>query len=148
MARSLVFMNYPLRHHPINDRNSLAVSSYDTTMEAMARRSGEAGRVENIVALTGKFEFRKTFWGKVMLRVEEDVKPFWQSKPRRRWRDAMLMDLAAPEMRHLIDMGRKTWLRPAAPLKPPPASEQPEVSTPADVVAESAPQNDQMRTTH
>src|SRR5918999_1836450 len=27
MARGLVFMNYPLRHHPINDWNSLTVSS-------------------------------------------------------------------------------------------------------------------------
>ena len=46
------------------------------------------------MAVTGHFEFRKTFWGKLVLRVEEEVKPFWQSKPKRRWRDAALMDLA------------------------------------------------------
>ena len=65
------------------------------------------------MALTGKFEFRKTLWGKIVLRVEEEVKPFWsRSKPKRRWRDATLMDLAAPEMRSLIDKGLKPWTRP------------------------------------
>ena len=67
------------------------------------------------MALTGKFDFRKTLWGKLVLRVEEEVKPFWsRSKPevlKRRWRDATLMDLAAPEMRCLIDMGLKPWTR-------------------------------------
>lgn len=66
------------------------------------------------MALTGKFQFRKTAWGKVVLQVEEEVKPLWRrSKPgpvKRRWRDARLMDLAAPEMRHLIDIGRKARL--------------------------------------
>lgn len=68
------------------------------------------------MALTGNFEFRKTFWGKIVLRVEDEVKPFWsRSKPgvlKRRWRDATLMDLAAPEMRYLIDSGLKPWARP------------------------------------
>jgi hypothetical protein len=40
------------------------------------------------MGVTGQFEFRKTLWGKLVLRVEEEVKPFWQSKPKRRWRDA------------------------------------------------------------
>lgn len=60
------------------------------------------------MALTGKFCFRKTWRGKIVLQVEEEVKPFWRrSKPgplKWRWRDATLMDLAAPEMRHLIDL--------------------------------------------
>jgi hypothetical protein len=67
------------------------------------------------VGLTGKFKFRKSLWGKIVLEMEEEVKPFWsRSKPglvKRRWRDATLMDLAAPEMRHLIDMRYKPWLR-------------------------------------
>ena len=65
------------------------------------------------MALTGKFRFRKTLWGRIALQLEEEVKPFW-SKPgalKRRWRDATLMDLAAPEMRCLIDMGLKPWTR-------------------------------------
>ena len=65
--------------------------------------------------LTGKFDFRKTVWGKIVLRVEEEVKPFWsRSKPdarKRRWRDASLMDLAAPEMRTLIDLRFRPHLR-------------------------------------
>ena len=66
------------------------------------------------MGLTGKFKFRKKLWGKLVLQVEEEVKPFWsRSKPevlKRRWRDATLMDLAAPEMRHLIDMRFKPYL--------------------------------------
>src|SRR4051812_36918377 len=82
------------------------------------------------MGVTGQFEFRKTLWGKLVLRVEEEVKPFWQSKPKRRWRDATPMDLAAPELRHLIDIGRKS--RPASLLSP---HKEPEPGAPADVVA-------------
>ena len=67
------------------------------------------------MGLTGKFKFRKTLWGKIVLQVEEEVKPFWsRSKPaalKRRWRDASLMDLAAPEMRTLIDLRFRPHLR-------------------------------------
>ena len=67
------------------------------------------------MGLTGKFQFRKTLWGKTVLQIEEEVKPFWsRSKPdtlKRRWRDATLMDLAAPEMRTLIDMRFRPHLR-------------------------------------
>jgi len=58
------------------------------------------------MGLTGKFQFRKSLWGKVVLQVEEDVKPLWSNTGalKRRWRDATLMDLAAPQMRPLIDM--------------------------------------------
>ncbi len=68
------------------------------------------------MALTGKFAFRKTVWGKVVLRVEEEVKPLWRrsnnpSPLKRRWRDATLMDLAAPEMRPLIDLRFKPHFR-------------------------------------
>ena len=65
------------------------------------------------MALTGKFDFRKTVWGKIVLRVEEEVKPFWSKAGarKRRWRNATLMDLAAPEMRTLIDLRFKPYLR-------------------------------------
>ena len=60
------------------------------------------------MALTGKFTFRKSLRGKIILQVEEELKALWrrsgQSPLRRRWRDATLMDLAAPELRGLIDL--------------------------------------------
>src|SRR3954454_1650512 len=70
---------------------------------------------ERAMALTGKFKFRKALWGKIVLQIEEEVKPFWsRSKPpalQRRWRDTTLMDLAAPEMRTLIDIRLRPHLR-------------------------------------
>ena len=61
------------------------------------------------VALTGRFNFRKTLTGKVVLQLEEDVKAWWPSRKRtkRRWRDANLMDLARPELRPLIDLRQR-----------------------------------------
>jgi hypothetical protein len=66
---------------------------------------------ESAMALTGKFKHRKALWGRIVLQVEEEVKPFWSRSTKPRWRDATLMDLAAPEMRCLIDMGLKPWTR-------------------------------------
>ena len=65
------------------------------------------------MALTGKFDLRKTLWGKIVLRVEEEVKPIWSKAGalKRRWRDATLMDLTAPEMRTLIDLRFRPHLR-------------------------------------
>src|SRR4051794_33367235 len=65
--------------------------------------------MEADVALTGRFNFRKTLTGKVVLQLEEDVKAWWPSRKRtkRRWRDANLMDLARPELRPLIDLRAK-----------------------------------------
>ena len=66
------------------------------------------------MALTGRFQFRKSFWGRIVLQLEEEVKPLWsRSKPnalKRRWRDAKLMDLADPALRPLIDMRSKPHL--------------------------------------
>jgi hypothetical protein len=60
------------------------------------------------VALTGRFSFRKTFTGKCVLQLEEDVRAWWPRKSmKRRWRDANLMDLARPELRPLIDLRSK-----------------------------------------
>ena len=75
------------------------------------------------MALTGRFKFRKTLWGKTVLQLEEEVKPLWSgSKPnalKRRWRDAKLMDLADPALRPLIDMRFKPhlWARSASGLE-------------------------------
>ena len=91
------------------------------------------------MALTGKFAFRKTVWGKVVLQIEEETKPFWSKSGalKRRWRDATFMDLAAPEMRHLIDMGHKPWSRPVSPPSPRMGSEPQRAAVTAPV--EGAP---------
>ncbi len=60
------------------------------------------------MGLTGRFDFRRKWTGKIVLRVEEEVRAFWsrsgEHKVKRRWRDATLMDLAAPELRPLMDL--------------------------------------------
>jgi hypothetical protein len=59
--------------------------------------------------LTGRFNFRRTLTGRIVLQVEEDTL-LWLSrkgKTRRRYRDANVMDLAKPEMRALIDLRNK-----------------------------------------
>ena len=33
------------------------------------------------MGLTGKYRFRKSLWGKIVLQVEEEVKPFWSKGP-------------------------------------------------------------------
>jgi hypothetical protein len=74
------------------------------------------------MGLTGKFRFRKSFWGRIVLQVEEEVRSFWsRSKPgalKQRWRDATLMDLAAPEMRPLMDLRFRPHLRPQSSFAP------------------------------
>ena len=51
------------------------------------------------MALTGRFNFRRSWFGKLMLKVEDEVEPvFWsERKPlKRHWRRATLIDLAQP----------------------------------------------------
>jgi hypothetical protein len=63
------------------------------------------------MTLTGRFMFRRSTMGHIVLVIEEDVRNTWRlsrkNPTRRRWRDANLMDLAAPEMRALIDLRHK-----------------------------------------
>ena len=66
------------------------------------------------MSLTGRFNLRKTFSGRIILQVEEEKKSFWsffakELKLRRRWRDATMMDLAAVELRPLMDMRDRTY---------------------------------------
>ena len=61
------------------------------------------------MALTGRFNLRKTLTGRIVLQVEEEVTGFWSrmtggTKLHRRWRDANVLDLAAPELRSLVDL--------------------------------------------
>ena len=60
------------------------------------------------MALTGRFNFRKTFTGRLRLQVEYEGASLWgfligKTTACRRWRDATVLDLAAPELRTLID---------------------------------------------
>ena len=61
--------------------------------------------------LTGRFDFRKSLFGKLVLLVEEDVATYFarlrKRSTKRRWRRANVMDLAAPVMRPLIDLRSK-----------------------------------------
>jgi hypothetical protein len=60
--------------------------------------------------LTGRFNFRRTLTGKLVMRVEEDTPSPWpwsRGARRKRWRDAGSMDLAAPELRALVDLRTK-----------------------------------------
>ena len=67
------------------------------------------------MALTGKFRFRKSLWGKIVLQIEEEVKPFWSRSGigglKRHWRNATAMDLSTPEMHHLNEMRFNPYLR-------------------------------------
>ncbi|WP_267355401.1 MULTISPECIES: hypothetical protein [unclassified Methylobacterium] len=57
------------------------------------------------MSLTGRFWFRKSWTGRLVLLVEEE-KPRWfgrgAGKPR--WRNARLLDFAEPELRPLMMM--------------------------------------------
>ena len=56
-----------------------------------------------VVALTGRFWFRKSWTGRLVLLVEE-VRPGWfgQGPGKARWRNAKLLDFAEPELRTLM----------------------------------------------
>jgi hypothetical protein len=58
--------------------------------------------------LTGRFGFRKSLFGKIVLQVEEDAPQPWplslSGRYRRRWRDARYLDLVQPEIRGLINL--------------------------------------------
>jgi hypothetical protein len=67
------------------------------------------------MALTGRFNFRKTLTGRLRLQVEYEGASLWgfltgKRTACRRWRDATVLDLAAPELRTLIDQRfRPQW---------------------------------------
>jgi hypothetical protein len=66
--------------------------------------------------LTGRFWFRKSWTGKLVLLVEEE-KPRWfggRGEMKRRWRDAKLLDLAEAPMRTLLMLERTYRVEHAA----------------------------------
>src|SRR5215204_3267386 len=77
--------------------------------------------------LTGRFDFRKTFSGKLVLILEEDVRalsPLRKGSTRRRWRKATVMDLAATELRPMMDHRSKPNYHVPLRQSPPRAFEQ------------------------
>ena len=74
--------------------------------------------------LSGKFRFRKAAFGKLVLQIEELRKPWpWSAHFKPRWRDAKVLDLAATELRQLIDLSNGRLLMPrtvaSTPLRHP-----------------------------
>lgn len=92
------------------------------------------------MALTGRFNLRKTWTGRIVLVVEEEVRTFWSrfsgsTKMHRRWRDAKVLDLAAPELRNLVDLRfRPSYLGPLQP-----AHDMPQAWPPAARQLEAKP---------
>ncbi|MCJ2143285.1 hypothetical protein [Methylobacterium sp. E-066] len=71
--------------------------------------------------LTGRFWFRRTWTGKLILLVEEE-KPRWFSRrhlTKLRWRDARLLDLAEAPMRTLMNLERSYRADYASSATPP-----------------------------
>jgi hypothetical protein len=88
------------------------------------------------MGLTGRFDFRRKWTGKIVLRVEEEVRAFWsrsgEHKMKRRWRDAALLDLAAPEMRPLMDLRmRPQYTAHLVEVERAPATSQDRTAAPA-----------------
>jgi hypothetical protein len=103
------------------------------------------------MTLTGRFNFRPPWRGKLVLEVEEEFKPYFARDKKvlkHRWRRASLIDLAQPEMRALIDLRtqRQYLARTSArTVEPPPASmntrdESPSLATPAPGADGASPQ--------
>ena len=83
--------------------------------------------------LTGRFTFRRTLTGKIVLQVEENVRTLWplsRKRPfRQRWRNATLMDLTATQLRPLMDLR----------MKPPVHTVEVSSAPPSSAFAEAAP---------
>ena len=96
------------------------------------------------MALTGRFTFRRTFMGKIVLQIEEEVKAMWpmsrKSAYTRRWRNATLMDLASPELRTLMDLRYKPqFMAQYEYLSPDASATQPAAAKPAPGAVEGSP---------
>ena len=81
------------------------------------------------MSLTGRFNFRRTWTGKIVLQVEDERPSMLGKGFRKRWRDAKVLDLASPALRRLIDLR----------LKPHYVAETPAAAAPAAVDAMVAP---------
>jgi hypothetical protein len=84
------------------------------------RHRGRLGGEERAMSLTGRFWFRKSWTGRLVLLVEEE-RPRWfaRGSGKARWRNAKLMDFAEPELRPLMTMEKHHRTGGAsAPVRP------------------------------
>jgi len=90
------------------------------------------------MSVTGRFNFRRTWTGKILLQVEEERRALLGKGFRKRWRDAKVLDLAAPALRRLIDLRLRPQYGADAPA---PAAEpaEPVATLPRAVPFEVAP---------
>ena len=60
------------------------------------------------MALTGRFWFKRTWRGKLVLLVEDERRRWFgrRGATKLRWRDARLLDLAEPELQVLVNLER------------------------------------------
>ena len=60
------------------------------------------------MALTGRFWFKRTWRGKLILLVEDERRRWFNRRgaTKLRWRDATLLDLAEPELQALVNLER------------------------------------------
>lgn len=73
------------------------------------------------MALTGRFWFRRTWTGKLVLLVEDENRRWFgrRGAMKQRWRDAKLLDLAEPELQALVNLERSRRLeRPSSLVRP------------------------------
>ena len=87
------------------------------------------------MSLTGRFNFRRTWTGKIVLQVEEERRAVLGKGFRKRWRDAKVLDLAAPALRRLIDLR----LKPQYVAEGPAAAADPAEAFAPGVPFEAAP---------
>ena len=90
------------------------------------------------MSLTGRFCFRRSLFGKVVLMVEEE-KRRWpllrSSATRKRWRDASLMDLTHHELRKILELRDRTInsVQPAAHVADAGSRKRPTLALPDSV---------------
>lgn len=68
------------------------------------------------MTLTGRFWFKRTWTGKLVLLVEDEKRRWFGHRraTKRRWRDAKLLDLAEPELQALVNLERSLRIDQAA----------------------------------
>ncbi|MET7244814.1 hypothetical protein ABZT49_15755 [Methylobacterium sp. EM32] len=72
------------------------------------------------MAITGRFNFRKTVTGKLVLQVETERRSWWPfaraASPGHVWRDATPKDLTAVELQQLLNLRRNPGYMPRNPV--------------------------------
>ena len=113
--RSLALLDTPFE--PRFDRiTSLAAATFNVPISLVSLVDADRMWFKSAVGLTGRFWFRKSWTGKLVLLVEEE-RPRWfgrHGETRRRWRDAKFLDFAEAPMRTLLTLERAYRVEHAA----------------------------------